>query len=211
MSMPAGRRIWLRKRGSGPALESGLAGGRCAAVHGLDAAAAVPAAARELGAGGSAGRGANHRNQRQTGAIRCDRSADRPSHRADPPPCQAGRRAGVPRRAAPAVPPRRPIWLLADRASAHTAPQTLAVATQLRIRFLWLPKQAPELSPMDQLWRELKRLIAANRQAESIDALAADAAAWLLTLTPQQARRKAAMTSSRFWLKSLLQHFWLPT
>src|ERR671916_3190147 len=103
------------------------------------------------------------------------------------------------------------IWLLADRASAHTAPQTLAVAAQLRIRFLWLPKQAPELSPMDQLWRELKRLIAANRQAESINALAADAAAWVLTLTPQQARRKAAMTSKRFWLKSLLQHFWPPT
>ena len=103
------------------------------------------------------------------------------------------------------------IWLLADRASAHTAPQTLAVAARLRIRFLWLPKQAPELSPMDQLWRELKRLIAANRQAGSIDALADDAAEWLLTLTPQQARRKAAMTSKRFWLKSLLQHFWLPT
>jgi transposase len=103
------------------------------------------------------------------------------------------------------------IWVLADRASAHTAPQTLTVAAQLRIRFLWLPKQAPELSPMDQLWRELKRLIAANRQAESIDALADDAAAWLLTLTPQQARRKAGMTSKRFWLKSLLQHFWPPT
>ena len=43
---------------------------------------------------------------------------------------------------------------------------------------------------MDQLWRELKRLIAANRQAESIDVLADDAAEWLLTLTPQQARRK---------------------
>jgi hypothetical protein len=54
------------------------------------------------------------------------------------------------------------IWLLADRASAHTAPRTLALAAQLRIRFLWLPKQAPELSPMDQLWRELKRLIAAT-------------------------------------------------
>ena len=59
------------------------------------------------------------------------------------------------------------IWLLADRASAHTAPQTLAVAAQLPVRFLWLPKQAPELSPMDQLRRELKRLIAAHRQAES--------------------------------------------
>jgi transposase len=103
------------------------------------------------------------------------------------------------------------IWLLADRASAHTAPRTLAVAAQLRIRFLWLPKQTPELSPMDQLWRELKRLIAANRQAESIDALANDAAAWVLTLTPQQARRKAAMTSKRFWLRSLLQNFWPPT
>ena len=103
------------------------------------------------------------------------------------------------------------IWLLADRASAHTAPQTQAVAARLRIRCLWLPKQAPELSPMDQLWRELKRLIAANRQAESIDALAGDAAEWLLTLTPQQARRKAGMTSKRFWLKSLLQHFWPPT
>jgi transposase len=104
------------------------------------------------------------------------------------------------------------IWLLAaDRASAHTAPQTLALAAQLRIRFLWLPKQAPELSPMDQLWRELKRLIAANRQAASIDALAAEAAARVLTLTPQQARRKAAMTSKRFWLRSLLQHFWPPT
>ena len=103
------------------------------------------------------------------------------------------------------------IWLLADRASAHTAPQTQAVAAPLRIRFLGLPKQAPELSPMDQLWRELKRLIAANRQAESIDALADDAAEWLLTLTPQQARRKAGMTSKRFWLKSLLQHFWPPT
>jgi transposase len=103
------------------------------------------------------------------------------------------------------------IWLLADRASAHTAPQTLAVAARLRIRFLWLPKQAPELSPMDQLWRELKRLIAANRQAASIDALAADAAAWVLMLTPQQACRRAGMASKHFWLRMLLQNFGRPT
>jgi transposase len=103
------------------------------------------------------------------------------------------------------------LWLLADRASAHTAPQTLALAARLRIRFLWLPKQAPELSPMDRIWRELKRLVAANRQAESIGALAADAAAWVLALTAQQARRKAGMTSKRFWLRDLLQHLWPPT
>jgi hypothetical protein len=45
------------------------------------------------------------------------------------------------------------LWLLSDRASAHTAPQTQVLADRLRIRFVWLPRQAPELSPMDQkLW-----------------------------------------------------------
>src|SRR5215212_1091946 len=51
---------------------------------------------------------ADHRHQCQTGAIRCHRPADRTPRRADPPSCRAGRRAGVPRRAAPALPPRRP-------------------------------------------------------------------------------------------------------
>src|SRR3954447_1782794 len=35
------------------------------------------------------------------------------------------------------------IWLLADRASAHTAARTQMLAAALGIRFLWLPKQAP--------------------------------------------------------------------
>ncbi len=103
------------------------------------------------------------------------------------------------------------LWLLADRASAHTAWSTLALAARLGIRFLWLPKQTPELSPMDQLWRELKRLIAANRQAPSIEALAGEAAGWVLALTPRQARRKAGMDSKRFWLRRLLQNLWRPT
>jgi transposase len=103
------------------------------------------------------------------------------------------------------------IWLLIDRASAHTGHYTQALATALGIRMLWLPKQAPELNAMDQLWRELKRLIAANRQAKTIDMLAADAAAWVRGLTPRQARRKASMSSKRFWLRKLLQNFWLPT
>ena len=55
------------------------------------------------------------------------------------------------------------IWLLADRASAHTASQTLAVAAHLRIRFLWLPKQAPELSSMDQLWVRQAKLARSSR------------------------------------------------
>jgi transposase len=104
------------------------------------------------------------------------------------------------------------IWLLADRASAHTGHRTRALAAALGIRMLWLPKQAPELNAMDQLWRELKRLVAANRQAETIDVLAADAAAaWVLGLTPRQARRKAGMSSKQFWLRRLAQNLWPPT
>jgi hypothetical protein len=101
------------------------------------------------------------------------------------------------------------LWLLTDRASAHTADPGAGdpVAHPVRV----VPRQTPELSAMDQLWRDLKRLIAANRQAASIDALAANAAAWVLTLTPQQARRKAGMASKHFWLRKLLQNFWRPT
>lgn len=103
------------------------------------------------------------------------------------------------------------IWLLLDRASAHTSRRTQALAAALRIRLLWLPKQAPELNAMDQLWRGLKWYVAANRQASSVDALAADATAWVLALSPAGARRKAGMRSKHFWLKHLSQDFWLPT
>lgn len=97
----------------------------------------------------------------------------------------------------------RTIWLLADRASAHTDGQTQALAAALDIRFVWLPKQAPELNAMDQLWRELKAVIAANRQAPTIDALAISAMLWVLMLSPSDARRKASMSSPDFWLRDL--------
>jgi transposase len=97
----------------------------------------------------------------------------------------------------------RTIWLLADRASAHTDRQTQLLAERLRIRFLWLPKQASELNAMDQLWRELKRLIAANRQAPNVAALATSAMLWVLMLSPVDARRKAGLLSPHFWLRNL--------
>jgi len=95
------------------------------------------------------------------------------------------------------------LWLLADRATGHTDRQTQALAEQLDIRFVWLPKQAPELNAMDQLWRELKAVIAANRQAPTIAALAASAMLWVLMLSPIEARRKAGMLSPQFWLRNL--------
>ena len=95
------------------------------------------------------------------------------------------------------------IWLVADRASAHTDHRTQALAATLRVRFVWLPKQASELNAMDQLWRELKRVIAANRQFPTITALAVAAMLWVRMLSPQEARRKAGLVSPNFWLRSL--------
>jgi transposase len=95
------------------------------------------------------------------------------------------------------------IWLLADRASAHTDRQTQALAAQLRIRFVWLPKQASELNAMDQLWRELKRVVAANRQAPNVAALATSAMLWVLMLSRTEACRKAGLLSRHFWLRDL--------
>jgi transposase InsO family protein len=97
----------------------------------------------------------------------------------------------------------RTIWLLLDRASAHTAAATQRLAAALGINLVWLPKQAPELSAMDQLWRELKRVVAANRQAKNADALATSAMLWVLLLTPTQARRKSGLLSPHFWLRDL--------
>jgi transposase len=98
------------------------------------------------------------------------------------------------------------IWLLLDRASAHTNDKTLRLADELRIELVWLPQQWPELNAMDQLWKELKRLIAANRQATNIDALAQEAADWILTLSTQDALRKAGILSPNFWLRNILHY-----
>ena len=175
MCLRSVRLMWRRKEGADSQAQSGLAAGRRAVVHQLDAAEAVSAVARGLGASGTTAvvpiTGPNAK-QVLLGAIDVHTA-----HRVVLVRRQAGqldaqvflaklrrryRRAGR-------------IWLLAARGGAHTAGKTLALAERLRIRQLWPPKQGVELGPMDQLWRDLKRLVAANRQADFIDALAAEA------------------------------------
>jgi transposase len=98
----------------------------------------------------------------------------------------------------------RPIWLLLDQASFHQAIKSQQLAARLGITLLWLPKQCPELNSEDHLWKELKRLITANRQFRTIDQEAAYAERWLLGLTATEARRKAGVLSGDFWLKAFL-------
>ena len=105
----------------------------------------------------------------------------------------------------------QPIWLLLDKATCHTAAASLALAARLNITLLWLPRQCSELNAMDHLWRHLKRDLAANRQRPDIDALAAQAEAWVLNLSTQQTLRKAGLLSKDCWLKTVRTNFCPPT
>jgi hypothetical protein len=105
----------------------------------------------------------------------------------------------------------QPLWLLLDRASCHVAAGSLALAAQLDMTLLWLPRQCSELNAMDHLWRHLKGDLAANRQRPTIDALAEQAEAWTLALSPQQTLRKAGLLSKDCWLKHVRTNFRPPT
>ncbi|VTR96447.1 integrase family protein : Uncharacterized protein OS=Myxococcus fulvus (strain ATCC BAA-855 / HW-1) GN=LILAB_26065 PE=4 SV=1: DDE_3 [Gemmata massiliana] len=94
----------------------------------------------------------------------------------------------------------RPLWLILDRAPCHEAHPSQVLAGRLGIGLMWLPTQCPELNPVDHLWRELKRLVAANRQFRTIDEEPRYAERWFLGLTAREALRKAGMLAEGCWL-----------
>lgn len=100
--------------------------------------------------------------------------------------------------------PGRALWLLLDRAGCQTAPNSQRLAERLKMVRVWLPKQTPQLNPMDHLWREGKRNVSANRQYHSIDGHARRFECWIMNLSGRAARRKAGILSENFWLKRLL-------
>lgn len=95
------------------------------------------------------------------------------------------------------------IWLLLDRAPAPTDGPTLRWAMERGIELVWLPQQWPEWKARDHIWKKWKRLIAANRQAASLDDLAQQAAEWVLPLRPREALRKAGILSPTFGLRGV--------
>ena len=99
---------------------------------------------------------------------------------------------------------RKPVWLLLDKGGLHTAQKSQALAEELNIKLIWLPKQCPELNGMDHLWRNVKKDISANYQFPSILQHAVFAETYVLKLTKSQALLKAGILSKNFWLRSYL-------
>ncbi|MGH9753753.1 MAG: transposase [Blastocatellia bacterium] len=83
----------------------------------------------------------------------------------------------------------------------QTAILSQVLAAQLDIVLIWLPKQCSELNAMDQLWKELKGDLAANRQFKNIAEAVDYAEQWVLNLTDNQALQKAGVFSKSYWLR----------
>jgi len=95
---------------------------------------------------------------------------------------------------------KRRVRLLPDRHGGHGSKATREPAASMRIELLFLPRQCPELNPVDHLWRHAKGVVSANRQYDDTDQHAAAAEDRFLWLSPQEAKRKAGMLSKNFWL-----------
>jgi hypothetical protein len=95
----------------------------------------------------------------------------------------------------------RSVALLLDEDPSHTAHASQALAAELAIRLVWLPKRCPELNGMDHLWGHGKDHICADRQYADLDAEVQRFITYLQSLTNQEARRQAGLLSQDFWLR----------
>jgi transposase len=101
------------------------------------------------------------------------------------------------------VRPAVPKLLIWDNAPPHHPKRVLAAAAAAHITIAWLPFRAPELNPLEDLWRLLKAVVAANRVYDTLATLACQAIAWLDAHLPDTLLTCCGLRSSKFE--------WLPT
>lgn len=92
------------------------------------------------------------------------------------------------------------VW---DNAPPHQTRVARETAEATGITLVALPFRAPELMPCEDLWREMKRVVAANRAYADVEELAGRAVGWLDERTPDELTQIAGLRSSKF--------DWLPT
>ena len=100
------------------------------------------------------------------------------------------------------------VALLLDEDPSHTAAGSIALAQELGMELLWLPKRSPKLNPLDTLWGQAKDVISANKQYATLDAQVERFLQYLSGLSGQEALHTAGVFSNDFWLKrALSKHF----
>ena len=99
--------------------------------------------------------------------------------------------------------PMVPKLLIWDNAPPHHPKRVLEAAAKAQITIAWLPFRSPELNPLEDLWRLLKAVVAANRVYDTLNALATHAVNWLDACLPDSLLTRCGLRSSKF--------DWLPT
>jgi transposase len=90
--------------------------------------------------------------------------------------------------------------LVLDEHPSHTAHRSLALADQLGIILLFLPKRSPHLNPVDHLWRAVKKDVCANHQYKGLEDELHQVVNYLYSLQPKQVLTKAGICSPDFWV-----------
>lgn len=101
------------------------------------------------------------------------------------------------------VRPEVPKLLIWDNAPPHHPHRVRDAAQAAQITLAFLPFRAPELMPLEELWRGLKATIAANRAYASLEELSQRAVDWLMAMSDDDRRRRCALQTSKY--------DWLPT
>src|SRR5579859_440263 len=95
------------------------------------------------------------------------------------------------------VRPAVPKLLVWDNAPPHHPKVVRQAAETARITLAFLPFRAPELMPCEDLWRQLKAVVAANRAYSAVTELADRAVAWLDAIPPADRLRRCGLTASK--------------
>lgn len=100
------------------------------------------------------------------------------------------------------------IVLLLDEDPSHTAKSSVALASEMDMTLIWLPKRAPKLNPIDTLWGQAKDVVSANKQYACLDEQIERFLAYLSSFTNHEALTSAGVCASDFWLRDVLsKHF----
>ena len=89
-----------------------------------------------------------------------------------------------------------------DRASSHTAQESVFFAQDVDIALRWLPVACPTLHPMDHLWRHSKGAVLAKSPSHSLDERVAQGSAYLQDIGPAGWMRKAGLFAEKCWLRA---------
>jgi hypothetical protein len=96
------------------------------------------------------------------------------------------------------------VALLLDEDPSHIAKSSVALATDLNITLIWLPKRAPKLNPMDTLWGQAKDVVSANKQYACLEEQVERFLAYLSAWSNHEALTAAGVCAPNFWLKDVL-------